>query len=209
MFETPITVVGTIVTNPERRWVGEQELFKFRVASNSRRRTSEGNWEPGNSLYVTVNCWGRLVTGVGAGLGKGDAVIVVGNVYTSEYQDRDGNRRSSLEIRAISVGPDLARCIVRIDKRRHPETTSAGAEAGSDGQVGVRAERGGDGLVGGAGDGQVEGRAERGGAGLVGGAGDGQVEGRAARGGDGQGDGDGADGESASEFEDPSLPLTA
>lgn len=121
MFETPITVVGTIVTNPERRWVGDQELFKFRVASNSRRRTAEGTWEPGNSLYATVNCWGRLVTGVGAGLGKGDAVIVVGNVYTSEYEDRDGNRRSSLEIRATSVGPDLARTIARIEKRRHPE----------------------------------------------------------------------------------------
>ena len=125
MFETPITVVGTIITNPERRWVGDQELFKFRVASNSRRRTADGNWEPGNSLYATVNCWGRLVTGVGAGLGKGDAVIVVGNVYTSEYDDRDGNRRSSLEIRATSVGPDLARCIVRIEQRRHPESAMA------------------------------------------------------------------------------------
>lgn len=39
MFETPIAIVGTIVTAPERRWVGDQELFKFRVASNSRRRT--------------------------------------------------------------------------------------------------------------------------------------------------------------------------
>jgi len=131
MFETPITVVGTIVTNPERRWVGDQELFKFRVASNSRRRTPDGNWEAGNSLFATVNCWGRLVTGVGAGLGKGDAVIVVGNVYTSEYDDRDGNRRSSLEIRATSVGPDLARCIVRIDKRRHPDSTATEAEVGS------------------------------------------------------------------------------
>lgn len=136
MFETPITVVGTIITNPERRWVGDQELIKFRVASNSRRRTTDGNWEPGNSLYATVNCWGRLITGVGAGLGKGDAVIVVGNVYTSEYEDRDGNRRSSLEIRATSVGPDLARCIVRIDKRRHPDAasdiTSAYREPGAD-----------------------------------------------------------------------------
>lgn len=129
MFETPITVVGTIVTNPERRWVGDQELFKFRVASNSRRRTTEGNWEPGNSLYATVNCWGRLVTGVGAGLGKGDAVIVVGNVYTSEYEDRDGNRRSSLEIRATSVGPDLARTIARIEKRRHPGPAAGSAPA--------------------------------------------------------------------------------
>ncbi len=83
MFETPIAVVGTIVTNPERRWVGDQELIKFRVASNSRRRTADGNWEPGNSLYATVNCWGPLVTGVGAGLGTGDAVIVVGNVFNS------------------------------------------------------------------------------------------------------------------------------
>ncbi|GAB3237020.1 single-stranded DNA-binding protein [Mycolicibacterium hippocampi] len=136
MFETPIAVVGTIVTNPERRWVGDQELIKFRVASNSRRRTADGTWEPGNSLYATVNCWGRLVTGVGAGLGKGDAVIVVGNVYTSEYEDRDGNRRSSLEIRATSVGPDLARCIIRIDKRRHPDFTSEPGSA----DAGVRIE---------------------------------------------------------------------
>ena len=67
MFETPITVVGTIVTDPILRRVGDQEVVKFRVASNSRRRTADGNWEPGNSLFVTVNCWGkRLVTGVGA-----------------------------------------------------------------------------------------------------------------------------------------------
>jgi single-strand DNA-binding protein len=43
-------------------------------------------------------------------------VIAVGHVYTSEYEDRDGNRRSSLEMRATSVGPDLSRAIVRIEK---------------------------------------------------------------------------------------------
>src|SRR5262249_24614578 len=56
------------------------------------------------------------VTGVGAALGKGAPVIVVGHVYTSEYEDRDGNRRSSLEMRATSVGPDVSRAIVRIEK---------------------------------------------------------------------------------------------
>ena len=49
--------------------------------------------------------------GVGASLGKGDPVIVVGYVYTSEYEDRDGVRRSSVEVRATAVGPDLARSI--------------------------------------------------------------------------------------------------
>jgi single-strand DNA-binding protein len=116
MFETPLTIVGHIVNDLQRRKVGDQEFIKFRVASNSRRRTSDGGWEPGNSLFVTVNCWGRLVTGVGAALGKGAPVIVVGHVYTSEYDDRDGNRRSSVEMRATSVGPDLSRVIVRIEK---------------------------------------------------------------------------------------------
>jgi single-strand DNA-binding protein len=116
MFETPLTVVGHIVTDPTRRRVGEQEVIKFRVASNSRRRTADGTWEAGSSLFITVNCWGRLVTGVGAALGKGAPVIAVGSVYTSEYEDREGVRRSSLEMRATSVGPDLSRAIVRIEK---------------------------------------------------------------------------------------------
>ncbi|MFL6088152.1 MAG: single-stranded DNA-binding protein [Mycobacterium sp.] len=139
MFETPITVVGNIVNDPQGRRVGDQEVIKFRVASNSRRRTTDGNWEAGNSLFVTVNCWGRLVTGVGAALRKGDPVIVVGHIYTSEYEDRDGNRRSTLEMRATSVGPDLSRSIVRIIEKTGsardaaPSTDEPVVEAESDG----------------------------------------------------------------------------
>ena len=127
MFETPLTVVGHIVSDPVRRKVGDQEVIKFRVASNSRRRTGEGGWEPGNSLFITVNCWGKLVTGVGAALGKGAPVIVVGHVYTSEYEDRDGNRRSSLEMRATSVGPDLSRAFVQILKPGYTGPTTGNA----------------------------------------------------------------------------------
>ena len=114
MFETPLTVVGRIVSDMRRRSVGGQEVISFRMVSSSRRRLPDGSWEPGNSLFITVNCWGNLVTGVGAALGKGSSVIAVGRVYTSEYDDKDGLRRSSLEMRATSVGPDLSRLIVRI-----------------------------------------------------------------------------------------------
>ena len=135
MFETPITIVGNIVNDPNGRRVGDQEVIKFRVASNSRRRTADGTWEAGNSLFVTVNCWGRLVTGVGAALRKGD-----------------GNRRSTLEMRATAVGPDLSRSIVRIIEKTGPardadlaqsteaaqaevEDDSEGADAAFDGKA--------------------------------------------------------------------------
>ena len=137
MFETPITVVGRIVTDPRRRVVGDQEVISFRVASNSRRRTTDGTWEPGNSLFITVNCWGKLVTGVGAGLYKGAAVIAVGTVHTSEYEDRDGAKRASLEMRATAVGPDLARVIARIEQSGQPQNSqsTAAAAAGSDAEA--------------------------------------------------------------------------
>lgn len=130
MFETSITVVGRIITDLRRRVVGDQEVISFRMASNSRRRTAEGTWEPGNSLYITVNCWGKLVTGVGAGLYKGASVIAVGTVHTSEYEDRDGAKRSSLEMRATAVGPDLARVIARIEQPPQSHHADSAVPAG-------------------------------------------------------------------------------
>ena len=135
MFETPITVVGHLANDPTRRAAGEHDVVKFRLASTARRRTADGSWESGDTLFVNVNCWGRLVTGVVASLRKGDAVIVVGNIYTNEYDDRDGNRRQSLEMRAQAVGPDLSRYIVklqRLEPLRDAESpsTAAAAETG-------------------------------------------------------------------------------
>ncbi len=123
MFETTATVVGTIVNDLQRRTVGAQELLKFRVASNSRKRTPDGDWEAGNTLFITVTCWGRLVSGVGAMLGKGSPVIAHGHIYTNEYEDRDGNKRSSTEMRATAVGPDLSR--LRIERPGEPGRTPA------------------------------------------------------------------------------------
>jgi single-strand DNA-binding protein len=134
MFETPFTIVGNIVNDPVHRRVGEQAVVKFRVASNSRRRTADGTWEQGDSLFVSVSCWGRLVGGV-ASLAKGDPVIVVGQLYTSEYDDREGVRRSSAEVRATAVGPNLARSTVRLErlKRTSDEQPTEDAPNGADG----------------------------------------------------------------------------
>jgi single-stranded DNA-binding protein len=49
-------------------------------------------------------------------------VIAVGTVHTSEYEDRDGVKRSSLEMRATAVGPDLARVIARIAQPGQPQS---------------------------------------------------------------------------------------
>ncbi|MDX1874041.1 single-stranded DNA-binding protein [Mycolicibacterium sp. 120266] len=145
MFETPFSVVGTVITDVVPRRIGDQEFIRFRVASNSRRRTAEGGWEPGNSLYLTVNCWGRVADGVAGVLFKGDPVVVVGQIYTNEYEDKEGNRRSTIEVRATAVGPDLTRCRVKIDPaRRSAEPAERSEPTGVDGEA--RAEAADDGV---------------------------------------------------------------
>jgi len=55
---------------------------------------------------------------------------VVGTIATNEYDDKDGIRRSSLEVRATAVGPDLARYLAKLERHGQP-----GAAAGAEPEV--------------------------------------------------------------------------
>ncbi|MBY6368539.1 single-stranded DNA-binding protein [Rhodococcoides corynebacterioides] len=120
------TVVGTVITDPIKRTTqAGDEVLGFRVASNSRRQDrATGDWIDGDTLYASVSCWRRLVSGVGASLMKGDPVIVYGRARTSEYTTKEGVGRSGLEITATAVGPDLSRCqATMVRPRREPAPT--------------------------------------------------------------------------------------
>lgn len=119
MYEAHATVIGTVVTHPVRRDLtnGEQ-VVTFRMASNSRRfDAAAGEWVDNGTLYLTVSCWRRLVTGVDRSLHRGDPVIAYGQLRSHEYRGKDGAERRDLEMRAVAVGPDLGRCSASIVRR--------------------------------------------------------------------------------------------
>jgi single-strand DNA-binding protein len=130
MNETSVTLVGTVISDLRRRTTPDgAELIGFRMASNERRfdRAAQ-EWVDGDSLYVNVTCWRRLVKGVAAAIGKGDPVVVTGRLYTRSYVV-EGQRRSSTELDATTVGIDLSRCIASIDRsRKAPTATETSAE---------------------------------------------------------------------------------
>jgi single-strand DNA-binding protein len=130
MRETPVTVVGTLVSDMRPRRVGPDGtlVLNFRIASNERRfdKTSE-SWVDGESLYLSVNCWRRLAENA-ASLVKGDPVIVSGKLRTREWTTEQGERRSVVELEANAVGPDLARCAATVRKQRREQPPSTGDE---------------------------------------------------------------------------------
>lgn len=123
MRETPVTVVGTLVSDMRPRRVGPDAalVLNFRVACNERRfdKASE-SWVDGESLYLSVSCWRRLAENA-ASLVKGDPVIVRGKLRTREWTTEQGERRSVVELEANSIGPDLARCTVTVRKQQRQD----------------------------------------------------------------------------------------
>lgn len=130
MRETPVTVVGTLVSDARPRRVGPDGtlVLNFRVASNERRydKGSE-SWVDGESLYLSVNCWRRLAENA-ASLVKGDPVIVNGKLRSREWTTEHGERRSVTELDATAVGPDLARCAATVRKPRREESRGSGEQ---------------------------------------------------------------------------------
>lgn len=141
--ETPVTVVGTVVRNEDKRRVGDDQrmVLNLRVAANERRfdRASQ-QWVDGDTLYLRVNCWRALAENAGVLL-VGDPVIVTGKLRTKEWLTEEGDRRSRVELEASALGPDLARCGVSgVRKTRRDDRTGDDGEAAMDG---AEIERGG------------------------------------------------------------------
>jgi single stranded DNA-binding protein len=124
--ETGLTVVGNVVNSPQRsRLPSGASVTNFRMASTSRRFDREAQaWADNRTLYLDVECWGELGGNVSHTVSKGDPVIVVGELYTHEWESEQG-RRSRTKIRAEAVGPDLARGVA--DYRRTARSVPADA----------------------------------------------------------------------------------
>lgn len=145
MKETPVTVVGTLVTDMRPRRVGPDGtlVLNFRVACNERRFDSASeSWVDGESLYLSASCWRRLAENA-ASLVKGDPVIVRGKLRTREWTTEQGERRSVVELEATAIGPDLARCTATVHKRRE-QRPRAGEDNSPPSPAGFMSELGDD-----------------------------------------------------------------
>lgn len=121
MFDTTVCLVGNVMTSPEWRRTSATNTYvaTFRFASTSRRFDKAANrWVDGDSLRVKVACWRAIGENVVESVGVGDPLVVFGRLYSRDWSDSDGNRRTSYELDAVAIGHDLARGVTRFARRR-------------------------------------------------------------------------------------------
>ena len=136
MYDPWITLVGNATVDPEQRVTANTAsvVTTFRLATTSRRYDREsGRWVDGHTLFVKVNCWRMLAQHVVDSVNRGMPLIVVGRLYTREYEvdvtvgeGADARtfpqKRSSYELDAVAVGPDLSRGTAVFTRYRPPVT---------------------------------------------------------------------------------------
>lgn len=126
--ETVITVVGNLTADPELRYTqGGLAVANFTIASTPRtldRATNE--WKDGEALFLRASCWREFAEHVAGSLTKGSRVIAQGRLKQRSYDDRDGNKRTALELEIDEIGPSL----------RYATAAVTRAPGGSGGAVG-------------------------------------------------------------------------
>lgn len=107
--ETPLTVVGNAVQDPELRFTPSgAAVASFRVASTPRAYNSQTNqWEDGEALFLTVNVWRQQAENIAETISKGMRVVVTGRLKQRSYQTKEGENRVSYEVEADEVAPSL------------------------------------------------------------------------------------------------------
>ncbi|MGJ4091852.1 single-stranded DNA-binding protein [Corynebacterium macclintockiae] len=141
--DTPITVVGNLVEDPNLRYSGNgTAVASFRVASTPRKYDSQaGGFVDGEPLFLTCSVWRTQAENVANSLTKGARVIVTGRLRQRSYEDREGNRRSVFEVDVDDVGPSLRFATAGIESARRGDGNpahfnNAGGQPGQNQQQG-------------------------------------------------------------------------
>ena len=111
-----ITIIGNITREPELRFTPSgQANSRFGVAVNRRwQDRASGEWQEATSFFDVV-CWRELAENCSDSLPKGARVIVSGRLEQRTYE-KDGDKRSIVEIIADEVGPSLRWATAKVEK---------------------------------------------------------------------------------------------
>ena len=120
-----VMIIGNLGSDPEMRYApGNRAVTQFNVAVNqSTKNQQTGEWVE-ETDWFRVSVWGDRAERMAESLRKGNKVFVEGRFKTREFEGRDGQKRTSLEITADSI--------VNLEKRVRDDEGSFGGPSGGD-----------------------------------------------------------------------------
>jgi single-strand DNA-binding protein len=131
--DTPITIIGNLVADPELRFTSSgQPVAQFRVASTPRINVN-GEWKDGESLFMTCSVWRQAAENVAESLQRGMRVIVSGRLKQRSYETKEGEKRTVYEVEVDDVGPSLRNASAKVNRAQRSGGQGGGYNQGGGG----------------------------------------------------------------------------
>lgn len=134
--ETIITVVGNLTADPELRYTQNGlPVANFTIAATPREFDRQSNeWKDGEALFLRASVWREFAENVAASLTKGMRVIATGKLKQRNYQDREGNNRTSIELEVDEIGPSLRYATAQVTRSQSGSGQQRGGQQQGYGQ---------------------------------------------------------------------------
>lgn len=98
-----IMIIGNLGADPELRYTPSgKAVTNLRVAVNHNFRGPDGEWQK-ETQWFSVEVWDQAAERAAEQLRKGNKVYAEGRLRTREWEGQDGQKRTSVEIRADRV----------------------------------------------------------------------------------------------------------
>jgi single-strand DNA-binding protein len=96
-------IIGNLGRDPEMRYTPSgQAVTQFTVATNRNYRDQQGEWQSETEWFRVV-VWGPQAERTAERLRKGNKVYVEGRIQTRQWEDQQGQKRSTTELVANQV----------------------------------------------------------------------------------------------------------
>ncbi|GGJ67604.1 single-stranded DNA-binding protein [Streptomyces brasiliensis] len=116
--ETLVTVVGNLTADPELRHTASGlPVASFTIASTPRVFDRERNeFVDGEPLFLRCSIWRQAAENAAQSLAKGARVIITGRLKQRTFDDKEGQRRTVVEIDAEEVAASLTYATATVTK---------------------------------------------------------------------------------------------
>ncbi|MGH8998585.1 MAG: single-stranded DNA-binding protein, partial [Acidimicrobiia bacterium] len=131
-FGNNVTIVGNVTRDPELRFTPNgAATSRIGVAVNRKYKDRTGDMVEQTSFFDVV-CWGDLAENVSTSIKKGTRVLVSGELRQNTWE-KDGDKRSAIEIIAEDVAPSLRWATATVEKTQRRAPGEGGGEGGGGG----------------------------------------------------------------------------
>ena len=120
-----------VVADPELRFSDKGSAWiKVRGIAKDRVRDNTGNWSDGDPLFIDILLSGQSAERLFESIVKGDTITVAGKLKQREYE-KDGEKRTAMEIRADSIGVSVRWDTAKTTKSLESNVSKVAEELGA------------------------------------------------------------------------------